>query len=81
MSAYYSVYGAVIVDGLIYEDQAITSLAGRQFGKLGADWKFAGDQGDDEADIFVEILGAVSKDFAGETALPDFLAWLVTQGE
>lgn len=66
------IYGAVIVAGRIYEDNAIARLVGAPVDG----WTFAGDQGEDESNILISENDAPGDVF---DTLPEALAFLSAQ--
>lgn len=67
-----SIYGSVIVGGVTYDDDNIAMLVGKGLGA----WRWGGDQGDEEANICVEVAG-VSKSFGNDNGgLPAALAYI-----
>lgn len=73
-----NIYGAVQVNGHVYEDDEIYRVPRNIALSYGADWTFAGDQLLEDSDITVTFDDGFVATFKGMTALPDFLRWCNT---
>ena len=71
-----NIYGAVIVNGKLYEDNEIYRIPRTAPLGYGSEWLFDGDQLLNESNIVVSDDTGYSKTFKGMTALNDLHLWL-----
>lgn len=67
------IYGAVIVRGVVYEDDEIATIDPTQRLLYGIDWVYDGDQFFEESNICWVLDNGASQSFGGRSGLKDFL--------
>jgi hypothetical protein len=71
------VFGSVVVNGVEYSDDEISSLLGKKVGLFGIGWKYGGGRSFAESGIavFDNVANNTVASFGGRKGLPDFLQW------